>query len=396
MKAAEHSPTAEQVMACLDGELPAERAAEVHAHLAGCDECRRVGEALKKSSRAMHEWQVDEPPAALRMPPLVETKPPVRQSGFAWLASSARAQFAAAAGLVVVLMLVAQVSMNTRTRRTASLARPSQTASSQPPEPVGTRMSSPAAAAAEMGGVPAQPPGRNAVGGLTQPQIARTARLRIVSSDFDGVRSALDRTLQEVGGFVGQIDVSGARGEPRNLTATLRVPADKLDQALAALKRLGTVVEESQASDDVTEQVVDLDARLSNARNTEKRLVDLLQQRTAKVSDVLEAEREVARVREEIERLDARRKNLARRVTYAIVTLRVSEQREASLDLGPLPMSAQLRNALMDGLRGAFSSIVEAALILMRIGPFVLLWVAILAWPARLVLRRMGKRPAES
>jgi Domain of unknown function (DUF4349)/Putative zinc-finger len=393
MRAAEHTPTPGEVMAYLDGELTAERAADVHAHIAGCDECRRIGDGLKKSSRAMLEWQVDEPPATLRLPPAAETKPPVQQSAFAWLASSVRAQFAVAAG-VVVLLMVAQVSMNTRGRREQAI-RPSAPSSHQA-EPVGTRMTSPAAAASEMGGVPAQPPGRNAVGGLAPPQIARTARLRIVSSDFEGVRSALDRALQEVGGFVGQIDVSGARGEPRSLTATLRVPADRLEQALTALKRLGTVVEESQASDDVTEQVVDLDARLSNARNTEKRLVELLQQRTGKVSDVLEAEREVARVREEIERLDAQRKNLARRVTYATVTLRVSEQREASLDLGPLPMYAQLRNALVDGLLGAFSSIVEATLLLVRIGPFVLLWVAILAWPARLVLRRLGKRPAES
>ena len=76
----------------------------------------------------------------------------------------------------------------------------------------------------------------------------------------------------------------------------------------------------------MTEQVVDVEARLSNARNTEKRLVDLLQKRTGDLADVLAAEREIARVREEIERFDAQRKNLERRVTYATLNLEVTEE----------------------------------------------------------------------
>ena len=94
----------------------------------------------------------------------------------------------------------------------------------------------------------------------------------------------------------------GTRGDARSLRATLLIPANRLDAALPSLKAIGFVLEESQGGDDVTEQVVDVEARLSNARNTEKRLVDLLQKRTGDLADVLAAEREIARVREEIER----------------------------------------------------------------------------------------------
>ena len=218
--------------------------------------------------------------------------------------------------------------------------------------------------------------------------VTRTVTLRIVAKDFDSARPAVDRILRDVSGFVGQISASAARGSARSLTATLRVPADRLDAALAALKGLGQVVEESQGGDDVTEQAVDLDARLTNARNTEKRLTDVLQHRTGKVGDVLEVEREIARVRGEIERMDAERQNLARRVAYATVTLEILEERRADLDLGPLPVSRQFRNAIVDGFRGAFESALGLAVFGARVGPALLLWGLVLAWPVWLVRRR--------
>ena len=144
---------------------------------------------------------------------------------------------------------------------------------------------------------------------------------------------------------------------------------------------------EVQSGDDVTERVVDIEARLANGRNTEKRLGEVLRNRTGDVSDVLAVEREIARVREEIERLDGERTNLERRVAYATVTLEVTESRQATLDTGPVPLSTRLRNAAIDGLRTAFESASAALLWTLRAGPPLLLWLAILWWPVRWLLR---------
>ncbi len=161
------------------------------------------------------------------------------------------------------------------------------------------------------------------------------------------------------------------------------------------LKTVGVVLEESQSGDDVTEQVVDVESRLSNARNTEKRLVDLLQKRTGDLADVLAAEREIARVREEIERFDAQRKNLERRVTYATLNLEVTEEQHAALDLGPQPVSGRFRDAFVAGLTDALDSALGFGLFLVRVGPMLLLWSAILAWPVWAAVRR-NRRPAKS
>jgi hypothetical protein len=223
----------------------------------------------------------------------------------------------------------------------------------------------------------------------SKPQIAHTATLRIMAMDFDTVRSAVERIVVDAGGFVGRLDVSGERGDTRSLRATVRVPSDRLDQVLTALRRLGKVQAESQGADDVTEQVVDLNARLTNARNTEKRLTLVLEQRTGKVADVLQVEREIARVREEIERMDAERTTLERRVTYATVTLDIVEPRKAALDLGPITVSDRLRNAAVEGLQQAAESALRAALVIIWMLPSLLIWGAMVAWPAVVVIRRV-------
>jgi hypothetical protein len=201
--------------------------------------------------------------------------------------------------------------------------------------------------------------------------------------------------VADTGGLVGRVTIAGSRGEARSLSATLHIPADRLAGALAALRAVGIVLEESQSGEDVTEQVVDVGARLSNARNAEKRLVDLLQKRTGDLADVLAAEREIARVREEIERFDAQRTNLARRVAYATVSLEVTEERQVELDLGPQPVTARFRDALMTGIGAAADSALGVSLFIIRVAPALLFWVAVLAWPVRIALR-LGRRATSS
>jgi hypothetical protein len=233
---------------------------------------------------------------------------------------------------------------------------------------------------------PSQPPS-------TPPRmIIRTATLTIITREFDSARSAIDRVVQEAGGFFGGMTVTGAPGEPRLLHGTLRVPVDRLDSVLAVLKQLGHVADESQQGNDVTERARDLGARLSNARAAEKRLVNLLSARTGDLADVLAAEREITRVREQIEQLDAERQGLEQQVTYARLTVRINEQRQAALTAGPSPLSWQFRDALLEGIGAALESAVGAGLFVVRVLPSLALWVLILVPPAVLIRRRYRRR----
>ena len=404
MTAAEHPLSHEELMAYLDGELQPERAVVVHAHVAGCDLCQRLSGELRGVSRDMARWQVEDVPATLRAPSTPPEAQTVVRSRFNWLFRPSMAYGLAAASIVGIVTIATlgygratprslSASYSTdlsgpATGRGATSGRAAVPDAAMPEIQVQARLSEPVPSAIPGGAGQALFAGQAATARAPGPSIARTARLRVTTADFEAARRVVDRVVADTGGLVGKVTVSTNRGDARALSATLLIPADRLDAALASLKAIGLVLEETQGGDDVTSQVVDVEIRLSNARNTEKRLVDLLQKRTGNLADVLAAEREIARVREEIERFDAQRKNLERRVTYATLTLQVTEQQHAALDLGPQSISSRFRDAFVTGITQALDGALAFALFVVRVGPVLLLWIALLGWPVWAIVRR--------
>ena len=106
-------------------------------------------------------------------------------------------------------------------------------------------------------------------------------------------------------------------------TISLRIPVPELEAALAELRQLGTLKSETRSATDVTDQLVDLDARLRNARAEEERLLEILEKATT-VDEILMVEDRLSAVRERIERLEAMKKNLEEQVDYATVNLEIA------------------------------------------------------------------------
>src|SRR5208282_5513880 len=104
------------------------------------------------------------------------------------------------------------------------------------------------------------------------------------------------------------------------------IPAQELAAALGELKSLGRVQNETQSGEEVTQQHTDLAARLKNSRETEERLRAILEQRTGKIEDVLQVEEEIARVRGEIESMEAQQKALEHRVDFVTVDLQLVQE----------------------------------------------------------------------
>jgi hypothetical protein len=81
------------------------------------------------------------------------------------------------------------------------------------------------------------------------------------------------------------------------------------------------------------------------------------------------------------------------------VTLTATEERQAQLDAGGVPVHSQLRNAFVDGLQAAYESALSVAIGLLRVSPFLLLWTIVLWWPARRAyraLRGIGSGPVQA
>jgi hypothetical protein len=210
------------------------------------------------------------------------------------------------------------------------------------------------------------------------PMIARTVSLSIIAKDFGGSRAALDGILAKHHGYAASLSASTQQNAARFLQASLRVPAAELGAVMAELKSLGRVQNETQGGEEVTQQHADLVARLKNSRETETRLQDILRNRTGKISDVLAVEQEIARVRGEIEQMEAEQKGLEHRVDFATVDLNLSEEFKAQLGTPAPAISTRFHNALVRGIRSAQEMIVGIVLFCAEVGPSLVIWALLL------------------
>ena len=169
---------------------------------------------------------------------------------------------------------------------------------------------------------------------VAQVKVMRPDRMVIWHADFGiqvwSVSNAVNEAIaliERQGGFV---EKKYDRGE-ESASVTLRVPSKAFKAAVAGLEALGTVTYRSMEGEDVTEQYIDVEARLKNKIVLRDRLKQLLEKATD-VKDVLAIETELNRVQGDIDSMEGRIKSLKGQVDYATVTLRL----ERKPILGPL------------------------------------------------------------
>lgn len=218
--------------------------------------------------------------------------------------------------------------------------------------------------------------------------IARTVSLTIQVKDFAAARAALDNILARHHGYSAQLSVNTQENAPRDLYASLRIPAPELLAAIGELKTLGRVQNESQTGEEVTQQHADQAARLKNSRETEERLQAILQQRTGKIEDVLEVEEEIARVRGEIESMESDQDALEHRVSFATVNLQLTEEYKAQLNSPDASATTRMHNSFVAGFHNASETVLRIVLFLEEYGPPILIWLVILGLPASFAWRR--------
>ena len=157
--------------------------------------------------------------------------------------------------------------------------------------------------------------------GQPRPQLVKQASLTLVLTDIDAAVTQVRTTVQQAKGDVLSLqDHRSPEGAAQQVSLTLRVPQAELDPVLNALRPLGTVQDQSLTAEDVSSQLVDLDARLKNLRQSEAALLQIME-RSGEISHVLEVARELSTVRDSIERMAAQQQNLRRQVAYSQIYL---------------------------------------------------------------------------
>jgi hypothetical protein len=139
-------------------------------------------------------------------------------------------------------------------------------------------------------------------------KIVYTVSLDLIVKDTGEAFESVQQIAEEMGGFVADSNLWRDQDHQRG-SMTVRVPAERLDEAVTMFRALAVEVESQQLdSQDVTEEYVDLEARLENERRTERELQELLESRSerGKTADILEVHRELSLVRSQIEQIQGR------------------------------------------------------------------------------------------
>jgi anti-sigma factor RsiW len=441
MSTTPHPYAPEEIMAHLDGELSAARAQSVSAHIETCAACQELVTSLRNTSQSLSNWTVGSAPAS------IENHVMPASAKFPFLSGSmdldwsplthrwTRKQWIGGlAAILAAAVLLLSISVPTlhrsqpaleRTRglmvlrekkaqprnslpvdsarinsageqqdddkKTYSLDGSVEAPSAPPPSagPQAVNAYKPWLSGGSGGGfAPSQAVVDQKAEMLEGPMIARAVTLALLVKDFDSARASLDIILARHNGYAATLGLSTPQGTARSLQASLRIPAPQLASALAELRSVGHVETEMQNSEEVTRQHADLVARLKNSRETEVRLQAILMQRTGKISDVLAVEQEIARVRGEIEQMEAEQKNLEHRVSFATIDLSFSEEYKAKLDPATPSISTQIHNAAVNGYRNVSDTLLSIVLFFAEYGPVLAFWLLLLAVPATLVWRR--------
>lgn len=179
---------------------------------------------------------------------------------------------------------------------------------------------------------PSFPSSSSAADSMPAAMIIRTGTASLEVDSLGSGIAAIRVLAASLGGYVANTSMQAGNAQVHSATLQLRLPSARFDDALAALKPIGKLESSNVNTEDVGEEYVDVSAQVANGRRLEQRLVQILATRTGKLSDVLAVERELARVRGEIDRQEGRLRYLRAHTAMSTLAITVHE---------PLPLVGQ-------------------------------------------------------
>ncbi|HWL45915.1 MAG TPA: DUF4349 domain-containing protein [Ilumatobacter sp.] len=248
-------------------------------------------------------------------------------------------------------------------------------------------------------GVPTQ-------GGIDHAQVVGTVgrnviielRVQMETDDIARTVAAITADAVNVGGGVASSDVSygttRADGEPNrdgHAVLVLKVPPAEVGKVVANLSGTGRVLSMNQSAEDVTDQLIDLDVRITNKRSSVENVRKMMDQ-TTDLSQLVTLEAELTWRRTELEQLEAQQRNLGDRVALSTITVEVRPTPAAVADTGPVDDDD---DTIGDAFRRGWDAFRDVtfgiAYVLAALTPFLV--VAFVAGGVAWTANRLRRRP---
>ncbi len=176
--------------------------------------------------------------------------------------------------------------------------------------------------------------------GLSALKLIRSGQISIELKSYENGAREADAIARSLNGYVAASKATSVSGQPASGTLSVRVPADRFDEAFRQLAALGKVKTQQIDTVDVSKEYFDLETRLRIERDAEARLREVLRNRTAKLSDIVEAEAELTRIVGEIEQTEGERLYYDRQIAFSTIALDLAEPGITQIAIGE-PSSLQ-------------------------------------------------------
>ena len=199
-------------------------------------------------------------------------------------------------------------------------------------------------------------------------KIIKKASLRFETNDLESTFTQIQKAIITNKGTV-QNDSEGKDYDNIYRNLTVRVPSQNFDTFLKSISEGVSYFERKEiSSDDVTEQYIDLNSRLKTKRKLEERYLQILQKAT-KISEILEIEKQISTIREEIEAKEGQLKYLESRVSESVITIEfyktIAEKEGVKISYG---------SKIWIAIKGGFFSLSEFLISLISVWPFIIVF----------------------
>lgn len=235
-------------------------------------------------------------------------------------------------------------------------------------------------------------PGAPGAGDPSLRHVIRRGSIDLAVSDTREKLREVQAIVRDAKGIVANLYVYEIREDRYGARATLRIPENRFETVLEQLENLGKATNIQSELEDITMQYIDLESRLKNQEAQEERLMEILDMADT-VEDVLEIEKELNRVRGEIESMSARLTRLKDQVTYATINVTLREKSVPTGTVSPHAfhnLGSRISEAFIGSINFILSAVSGLIVLFTALIPalFLLIIIGAVVW---LIVRRQLK-----
>ena len=217
--------------------------------------------------------------------------------------------------------------------------------------------------------------------------IVRSGSMSVEVDKYDETEARIKEIAKKYSGYVTNSNATLNANGKKQGTITLRVPAEKFDGVLNDIRQTGKVMNENISGKDVTEEYMDSEARLKTQRQLEERLLKLLSEKTAKLTDIVDVEQKLSGVRENIERTEGRMKYLKDQASYSTLAISVYEPSLLSTSTGG-GFFYEIEQSFKRGLNGFTAVLTGIITVVIALLPILVIAIILIYFVVRYFKKR--------